>query len=310
MTTPSTPSPPQQATPLWRAALPAQWGVDVRLGRVAEELPDSREVSQWLAVTETHALVTYWESRVLVSRDEVIVDPAPDLTEHDLRYLVYSWGGRMVRTLRHEFSLHASTSLAEAGAVGLMGHSTAGKSTTMMALRSQGYPMLTDDLMPARTEPAPSPGEGSRLVTTAWSRPVHVREQTAERLGLPAGTPRLSESVRKDRPYLLDNDIEGTREYPVTMLIQLVRDPDNGPVRSEEISGRVRLAVVKRNVDRMGQASMGGRHGEFFAWAAAVSDSTPMMRLWRPADPERWTLPEVVAEIERLVGPPPVVDLR
>lgn len=287
----------------WQGSIPESWGVHVHHGEVPETLPGSVEVSRFLSVSADAALVTYKNhARLLVTTDEVRLHELTPLTDQDRQYLIYSWGGRLIRTLQHKFSLHASTALTTTGAVAVLGHARAGKSSTLLGLREAGYPVIADDLTITDVV-----GE-DRVETQAWHRPIHVRQPTAERFGL-TSFPRISASLRVDQPYLASNDVTGTHRYQMQLLIQLRPDPTIDQVQVDPIDGVARLMAIKANIDRLGQASGSGRDAPFFRWASAVADRVPMVQIRRPTD--RWSMPEVVAAIADLVGPAPsLVDLR
>lgn len=79
---------------------------------------------------------------------EVYVDAEPDASDFAVRLILT---GPVLGLLLHQrrvLVLHASSIVAGAGAVGFLGASGVGKSTTAGAFHTRGYPLLSDDLLP------------------------------------------------------------------------------------------------------------------------------------------------------------------
>ncbi len=169
-------------------------------------------------------------------------------------------------------------------AVAVMGMSTAGKSTTTMALVQRGHPLIVDDVLPVDVH-------GDRVTVHGWARPLHLREEAAARLGV--------ESGRRHQPGGMKvRTIAGGRQDAVelSLLIELTVDEGADEVSAATLSGAERLAVVISHSDVAQLASADGRQQSFFRWAADVADRVPIVRVTRPS--RVWTLDQVLDAVE------------
>lgn len=122
--------------------------VDIRLGSVPENLPNSRAARWGLQVSEDAVLLTVaGAARYLVrSGREIVVDPAPDGSERSLRLFLL---GSTLGILCHQrglLPLHANAIVAGGGAYAFAGPSGAGKSTLAAHFSRAGYEILCDDV--------------------------------------------------------------------------------------------------------------------------------------------------------------------
>jgi hypothetical protein len=86
--------------------------------------------------------------RVLEGR-EIVVDPDPRCAESVVRALVVGPGLAALLVQRGFLVLHASAVEVDGVAVAFAGLPQAGKSTTAAALNAVGWPLVTDDILPA-----------------------------------------------------------------------------------------------------------------------------------------------------------------
>lgn len=276
-------------------SLPGWLDVEVAAGSVPDHLPGGTELSRWLEVSPDAAVVRLdTGTRLFATADRLVIDPAPSATAEEMSYLMYSWGTRLVLTLRRHFSLHASAFLVGESAVALIGGSGAGKSTTLLGIQGRGYQAVVDDLLAVRVDP-----DSPVATCSGWRRPVHVRSRTAAEMPLWDGSPALSVEVRPDQPLLAAAVMHEVSDVPLRFGIHLVASDQVDRVTVEPLSGAVKLGVIKHTVDSFGQASSGGRGADFFAWASGAADRLPMFRLIRPH--ERWSLDEVLDAVELLL---------
>jgi len=287
--------PPELDQHVLEAAVPRWLDVSVNVGVVPTRLAEGTEINSWLSATDSEALVTLRTgTRLLATCHALVIDPAPEATTQELSYLLYSWGTRIVLSLRKQFSLHASAFLSGNHAVALIGHSNAGKSTTLLGLHERGYPAVVDDLLAVRFE-----SEATVATCSGWPRPVHVRANTAAQMPQWDHGPTIDVRVRPDQPRLADAVTQEVHNVPLACAVHLTRSKTATEVTIDPIAGAVKLAIIKSTVDRFGQSSFAGRDAAFFSWAAGVADRVPMYRLTRPTGD--WSLPEVLDKIEGLL---------
>ena len=271
----------------------AAWGVEVVAGPVPEHLESPTRDAGFLQMSANEFLVKFdGIGRLLITRDRVTVEPEPGLPVERMDFLVYGWAPRMLRILREEFSLHGSAVIGPAGAVGIMGQSGAGKSTTVSALTGRGYGLIIDDVLPVDMV------DGVAMVH-GWDRPVHLTDEAAGALvlGDPNG-PRVSLDGKQQ--VMLGGD---TASRPLSLIVHLVPDDECERVTARALSGVERLSAVIDNSDSTRLSSADGRAPAYFRWATAVAASVPVCELRRPST--GWHLHEVVDCIESLMDGSP-----
>ncbi|MCH9816275.1 MAG: hypothetical protein K0U64_07455 [Actinomycetia bacterium] len=284
-------------SPALIAALPSWLNVDLEIGAVPETLPDGQDVFDWLTANQEEAIVRLESgTALLVTGSRLVLSPAPNASDSELAYVLYSFGTRLVLTLRREFSLHSSAFRTDTGAVALLGRAHAGKSTTLLGMRDRGYEAIVDDLLPIQVQGT------SRLTCSGWPRPAHVRTRTSQMLAEWGAAPELASSMRPDAPRLAHVVQRETRGISLVGGVLLVADQDTDGIRFEQVQGARKLAAIHATTDRWGQVSFGGRKADFFRWASAVANALPMFRLTRPSDP--WCLPDVLDRVEQALADP------
>ena len=122
--------------------------VTVRWDTVPEELDNpAGEGVVYQANPDQFLLKLDQIGRFLVQNgDEILVQPAPDSLESDVRVFLL---GSCLGALLHQrgiLALHASAILTDKGAILFVGHSSVGKSTLLGAFLKRGYRMLADDV--------------------------------------------------------------------------------------------------------------------------------------------------------------------
>ena len=84
--------------------------------------------------------------------EEIIIQPEPGIDEHKLRMSLPGSAMAVLLQQRGLLVLHASSVAINNQAVAFMGHSGWGKSTLATAFHTQGYDVLTDDVLPIKIE--------------------------------------------------------------------------------------------------------------------------------------------------------------
>ncbi len=113
--------------------------VSIRNGRVPDELEQQTGKGVLYQANHNEFLLKLdGVARFLVrSGNEILVDPAPDCIESDLRVFVL---GSCIGALLHQrgiLAMHASAILSDKGAVLFVGPTTSGKSTTLARIMQE-----------------------------------------------------------------------------------------------------------------------------------------------------------------------------
>jgi hypothetical protein len=206
-------------------------------------------------------------------------DCEEDLLRHDLLR------GVMAAILRRRqiVVLHASCAVDGAKAVILAGPSGAGKSTTMAALVTRGWRMVSDDVLALRLN------DHGRI--EALPGPIHVRLDGAAAT-LPVNTSGLTRSEWHRRKMALPlGDRRDTTPGVVSKLVRVEKTAASG-LRVAPVTGREKLSLLLRSLYR--PTAPGEIAARFDLFAAALKDVT-VLSVARPHD--AWTLNEIVEAV-------------
>lgn len=267
-----------------------RWGVAVEFAPVPTTLVSVTRMGSQFQAGQTEVLVDMGEhGHMLIERDRVILEEGTRAHLGEIDFYLYGFVPRIIRILREQYSLHASAAVHGMGAVAVLGHSNAGKSTTTMGLVRRGHALVVDDVLPVDLSP-----EG--VFVHGWERPLHLREEAAGRLG-------FGSAERRDQPSGVKvRTSAGAQESPIplSLLIELVPDDAAEDVTLLWLAGAQRAAVVIAHSDVAYLASADGRQESFFRWAAEVADRVPVARISRPT--RGWHLDEVLDAVDGAVA--------
>lgn len=125
--------------------------VVVRYGDVTPLETEDKETGSF-AIQRDPGRIRLWMNGVggidVCKGRTIIIDPAEGAEERGFRFLVSGIGLGFVLHQRDIPSLHASAVAIEGGVVAFIGWKGMGKSTTAAAFHRQGYPVVTDDVLP------------------------------------------------------------------------------------------------------------------------------------------------------------------
>lgn len=122
--------------------------VNIRLGSVPQALenPIGKGVLYQASANQFLLKMDNVARYLVQNGNEIIVDPAPNALESDIRvFLLGSALGALLHQ-REMLVLHASAIRTKAGAVLFAGASGSGKSTLLGEMLNRGYPMMVDDV--------------------------------------------------------------------------------------------------------------------------------------------------------------------
>lgn len=139
---------------------------DVEVQSASLDRPDQKgEGRRTVTVLSEEKVLLHWKDWVtLLVRNgrEILVDQIPGSDDQLTNLLISGTGLGIILHQLKRVTLHASAALTDHGAVAFLGQKGMGKSTTVANMMKNGYPMITDDILPVRTSKIPpwtSPGE-------------------------------------------------------------------------------------------------------------------------------------------------------
>lgn len=197
----------------------------------------------------------------------------PGCTDEALRLLLMGPGSALVLHQRGVLPLHGSGIVTDRGAVLLVGHSGAGKSTTLGAFMDRGYPVLCDDLAAVDLD------ADGRAVVFPGTRVLKVWADSAASLGWPTdGLPRVRTELNK---YMVPVSRQSADPVPLVAVYQMTthNDADVEFVRREraaKFNALLDHTWQKMTVKRM------GLHGRHFEHVVAVANQVPVTQVRRP----------------------------
>ncbi len=205
------------------------------------------------------------------------VDPDPSAAPEDV--LLYLTGAMLgvILHLRGAYPLHAScvTLGPGGGGIAFAGPSGAGKSTLVSAFLDRGGGLVTDDVAVLFQTEA---GQ-----THAWpgARRVKLDDGSLTVLKRPKGDGRGLERAGGNRGKF-HVAVEGALLPPTPVAKVYILHEEEGPVRTENLSGVDAVAALVEHTYLLGYASGLGRGRQCFRLAAEVARTVPVARLIRP----------------------------
>ncbi len=205
------------------------------------------------------------------------VDPDPSAAPEDV--LLYLTGAMLgvILHLRGAFPLHAScvTLASGGGGIAFAGPSGAGKSTLVSAFLNRGGELVTDDVAVLFQS-----GAGQ---THAWpgARRVKLDDGSLSVLKHPKAEERGLERAGGNRGKF-HVAVEGPLPQPTPVAKVYILHEEEGPVRTENLSGVDAVAALVEQTYLLAYASGLGRGSQCFRLAAEVARNVPVVRLIRP----------------------------
>lgn len=203
------------------------------------------------------------------------VDPDPSAAPEDvLLYLTGAMFG-VILHLRGAFPLHAScvTLGPGGGGIAFSGPSGAGKSTLVGAFLDRGGRLVTDDVAVLFTP------EGGGI--HAWPGVRRLKLDDGSLTALRRQTRRILEGAGGNRGKF-HVPVAGDLLQPTPLAKVYILHEEEGPVRTENLSGVDAVAALVEQTYLLAYASGLGRGSQCFRLAAEVARNVPVVRLIRP----------------------------
>jgi hypothetical protein len=194
-------------------------------------------------------------------------------TEESLRLLLMGPGAALLLHQRGRLPLHGSGIVTEKGAILLVGHSGAGKSTTLGALMDRGYPVLCDDLAAVDLDAS------GRAVVYPGTQVMKVWSDSAESLGWATdGLPRVRPEFEK---FVVTLREQTTEAMPLVAVYQLSTHNEPDVVLTPKTSTAKFNALLDHTWQKMTVKRM-GLHGQHFERIVAVANQVRVVQVKRP----------------------------
>lgn len=198
-------------------------------------------------------------------------------------YLIY---------LRGMLCMHASAVRVGARAVGLMGVSGAGKSTTSAALAGAGYPLISEDHLALTREGETWVAQPGYPVVRLWQDSAKMLQHN--------NLPVLADGIDKRYLNLSGTPMLSLQAAPLAKLFLLLpRQPAHDAPRARVLGAQERLMAVMRNSYATVVLNKTQR-GDEFARLAQLAADVPIVAITPHSDPAR--LPDLCELIVRLAA--------
>ncbi|HWJ09221.1 MAG TPA: hypothetical protein VNS46_07575 [Nocardioides sp.] len=229
-------------------------------------------------------------SAVHVTTERVLIE-TPDAEQRALMdWLVYATATRALLSLRRRFNLHGGGVVAPDGRIwGLIGESTAGKSTTGIELVRRGWGFACDDVIEVTTSDAGLP------LARPVARPLHLSDEAAAGLGADVELGRWLPD-RDKRAFAVSADLT-PRE--LAGLVILTEGAPDAPVTARRVPGLQAIPVLAWSADRYSLCRLPAHRAPFHEWTAWLAHAVPLWHVTRPAG--RDSVADVVAAVEGVV---------
>jgi hypothetical protein len=273
-------------------AVPGDRGplVVVRLGQVAERLPNANASLDGLQVAGPVALLTLpGIGRFHLNEGrEIVVDPHPGVSDRNLRLFLL---GSVLGVLCHQrglLPLHANAIVAGPGAAAFAGPSGAGKSTLAAEFQRRGFRLLADDVCMVDFD------EYGAAVAWPGIPRLKLWADAANRFGLDcAELDRVSDDTAK---YQVPADrYADVRPVPLRRLYLLSRAENDNPPGIVRLRGQEAMAAVMANTYRGFCLEPMGLHARHFRQCAEMLSSVRVYAATR-----QWGFDCFEREVDRL----------
>ena len=215
--------------------------------------------------------------RYLVSGGrEVLIDPDPAATAHDVRvYLLGTCLGALLHQ-RGFLVLHASGVATERGAVLFAGASGAGKSTLLAELLRRGYKMVVDDVCAVRFD-----AEDQPIVVPSYPRTRLWADAAAQFAIDTTNLPRTRSSWDKFERQVPEQFSD--REANLTHVFCLAAPCDGGELSLERLGPIDAFTTLVENTYRGILLDGLDRRTDHFELASRAARAVEVIRVRRPA---------------------------
>ena len=250
----------------------------IATGDFPDEIPNPLSSSA-VHQASAHALLVRVAGvgRYLVSEGrEILIDPAPEATAHDVRvYLLGTCLGALLHQ-RGFLVLHASGVATEQGCALFAGESGAGKSTLLAELLGRGYKMVVDDVCAVRFD------EGGRPIVVPSYPRTRLWADAAERFAIDTtDLPRTRPTWNKFERQVTDQFSD--REAPLTHLFHLTGAHDGSEFSVERLGPIDAFTTLVANTYRGVLLDGLDRRASHFQLASRAASAIKVIRVGRPA---------------------------
>jgi hypothetical protein len=239
--------------------------VDIRLGRLPETLADAPPAQAGVQAAGDSVLLTVaGTARYLVRGGrEIIVDPAPDGSERNVRLFLLGSALGILSHRRGLLPLHANAVIAGGGAYAFGGHSGAGKSTLAAHFARAGYAVLCDDVCAISFA-----DDGTPLAWPGLPR-LKLWGDAAEAFGHDSGS--LDRAIEGfDKYHVPLAEAGAMQAVPFRRLYLLARTEAGENPTIARLHGQRAMAVVMEQTYRNGYLGPMGLAAQHFRLCAAL----------------------------------------
>jgi hypothetical protein len=248
----------------------------IRLGKAPDNIPDTplKEIGS-MQMSASHyrlelPICTYY----VKEGNEIIIDVKPNADDKSLRLFLLSNAMAAALYQRQQVAMHAGAIVTDQGLVLVSGHSGAGKSTTISALRQQGYAAFADDVVIVSKLNGKMVGTASYPIVKLWQDSIEklqLEEMDEDK--------RIREQIPK---YVHSFHKEFSKEpIPIKEIFFLEKTSGSFAPTKEPLRGVRAFGYLKEGLYQTSQASTPAYATYLFELLASMAEQVPLQLIIR-----------------------------
>lgn len=248
----------------------------IRLGKAPASIPDTplKVVGSMQMSAEHYRLELPICTYYVREGKEIIIDVKPHADEKSLRLFLLANAMAAALHQRRQVALHAGAIVTAHGLVVVCGHSGAGKSTTISALRKKGFAAFADDVVILSQQKGEIAGIASYPIVKLW-------EDSFEKLAL--GKVDEDKRIREKIPKYVNSFHKEFIKEPVVIkeIFFLQKQPGFVAPASRTVTGIEAFHHLKEGLYQTSQANTPEYTQQLFQLLSTVAERIPLSLITR-----------------------------
>ena len=248
----------------------------IRFGKAPNKIPDTplKEIGSLQMSADHFRLELPIGTYYVREGKEIIVDTKPNADDKSLRLFLLANAMAAVLHQRLQVALHAGAIKTKQGLILVCGHSGAGKSTTISALRQKGYQPFTDDVVVLSQEGTKITGTASYPIVKLWQDSIEKLQIADINEGQ-----RIRDQIPKYQQAFHDEFSKDTTEIKEVYFLE--KKPGSFSPTMESLQGVRAFQYLKEGLYQNTQAHSAAYNEHLFRLLAIVCEEIPLHLITR-----------------------------